>query len=97
MENTKKTLSKIWVLSGSKPESERNYYFYCWFDPIVRVTDEFEEAKTQCKATAVVCHHKQGQDAAIVVGRGKWGYGNKKDVEWVHSYFLEHGWTLTKP
>ena len=97
MENTKKTISKVWILNHNKPESERNYYFYCWFDSTVHITDEFQEAKTQCKATAVVCGHKQNEDAAIIVGRGKWGYGNKKDVECVRSYFLDHGWKQMNP
>jgi hypothetical protein len=97
MQGMKKTLSKVWILNGSKPESERNYYFYCWFDSTVRVTEEFQEATTHCRTSEVVCNHKPEDDAAIIVGRGRYAYRNKDNVECVRSYFLEHGWKLTKP
>ena len=97
MKNTKKTLSKVWILNRNKPEFERNYYFYCWFDPTVGFVKEFQEATTHCKTNEVVCNHKPEGDAAIIVGRGKYPYLNRNNVECVRSYFLEHGWTLTRP
>lgn len=78
------------ILSRVKPEF--NNYFTCWFDPIVHVVEEVQEAKKDCKTNQVVCDHQPDQDAAIVVARGAFVDQNKRDVECVRIYLLKHGW-----
>lgn len=87
----KRTLSKI-KTNHDKPETERNYYFYCWFDPVVPIEEEFQEVKKHCNTYEVDCDHQADQDSATIVGRGGFADKNKRDVECVRSYLLTHGW-----
>jgi hypothetical protein len=91
-QEVRRTVSKIKTLGSNKPEPERNFYFYCWFDPAVRIREEFQEGRKHCNTYEVDCDHQPDQDAATIVGRGAFADQNKKDVECVRSYFVDHGW-----
>lgn len=90
-QEVRRTLSKV-KTNPHKPESERNYYFLCWFDPVVRMTEEFEEARRHCNAYELDCDHQGYQDEATIVGRGSFADQNRKDVECIRTFFLDHGW-----
>ena len=91
-QEVRKTLSKVKTLNSDKPETERNYYFNCWFDPAVHMRVEFQEARKYCDTYEVDLDHQSDQEAATIVGRGAFADQNKKDVECLRSYFLDHGW-----
>jgi hypothetical protein len=87
----RRTLSKV-ITNLNKPETNREYHFCCWFDPSVNIEDEFQEVRKYFDTFEVDCDHKPNKDSATIVGRGAFAERNKIDVEWVRSYFLDHGW-----
>jgi hypothetical protein len=90
-QEVRKTLSKV-KANTDKPESVRSYYFYCWFDPAVRIRQQFLEARQHCNPHGVDLNYQSGLDAAMIVGRSAYADQNKKDVECIRSYFLDQGW-----
>ena len=90
-QGVRRTLSKVRT-DHNKPETEREYYFSRWFDPSVRVEEEFQQVRKYFDTFEVDCDHQPNRDSATIVGRGAFADRNKIDVEWVRSYFLEHGW-----
>lgn len=91
-EKAKRTLSKVKILNGNKHETERIYYFNCWFDHAVRIEEEFQEVRKHCDTFDVDCDHQPDHDSATIVGRGAFTDKNKRDVECVRLYLLTHGW-----
>jgi hypothetical protein len=87
----RRTLSKV-KTNHDKPEADRTYYFCCWFDPSVRIEEEFREVRKYFDTFEVDCEHRSDEDSATIVGRGIFADRNKLDLEWVRSYFLDHGW-----
>jgi hypothetical protein len=90
-QRARRTLSKV-KTDHNKPETERIYYFNCWFDSGVPILEEFEEVKALCNTHEVDCDHQPDLDSATIVGRGAFADQNKKDVECVRSRLLTHGW-----
>ena len=90
-QDIRRTLSRL-KTDHNKPETEREYYFSCWFAPSVRIEEEFREVCKYFDTFEVDCDHQSNQDSATIVGRGAFADQNKIDVEWVRSYFLDHGW-----
>src|SRR5208283_3925807 len=96
-EAARRSLSKVWILNGTRPEHQRNYYFYCWFDSRVQIEEEFREATMHCFTHELGCDPQHEQGSAIIVGRSRWAFRNKSDIECVRSYLLGHGWEHSKP
>lgn len=88
----KRILTKGQIVNSDKQETERDYYFICWFDQAVHMEEEFQQATKHCNTDHVLCDHQPDLVTSIVMGRGRWADKNKKDVECVHSYLLDHGW-----
>ena len=85
------TLSEV-KTDHNKPETERIYYFNCWFDPVVPMMEEFQEVREHCDTFEVDCDCQPNHSSATIVGRGGFADKNKTDVECVRSYLLSHGW-----
>jgi hypothetical protein len=87
----RRTLSKV-KTDHDRPETDRIYYFLCWFDPQVKIEEEFHEVRKYFDTFEVDCDFHPGHDTASIVGRGTFADRNQIDVEWIRAYFLAHGW-----
>ena len=81
-----KTLSSI--------HTELGCYFQCVWDEPTDIAKEFEEAQSHCATFEVYCDYEPNEDTAMIHGASLHDQLNRAGVECIHSYLLEHGWTL---
>jgi len=74
--------------------TELGYYFQCVWDETTDIAKEFEEAQRHCATHEVDCDYVPNEDTAMIHGTSMHDELNMAEVECIHSYFLEHGWTL---
>ena len=78
----------------SKVQPELGYHFMCLWDGTVDIEEEIAEAQKHCNTYEVQCDHLPDDDSAIIYGGSANEELNKLEVSCVHSYLLEHGWTM---
>jgi len=93
MDGTMKAISVRKTVSRLKTIHDHTFYFCCWFDPSVKIEEEFQRVRRCFDTFDVDCDHELGQQSATIVGRGMFAERNKIDVALVRSFLLDHGWT----
>jgi hypothetical protein len=72
-------------------QTTNGYEFKCSCEVTVDIDKEITEAKRHCHTYEVWCD-QYNKDSAIIISVGAHEDWNKRDINCVRSYLLNHGW-----